>query len=469
MLIFKKVTFDSLDEIVPYLEKDKNRFCEFTPGNIYMWRNGLSTEYAIVEKTLIIKKEYEKGRFAFLYPLGENPIKALEEIDRYALVNKIKLAFYALGEAEVKGLRERYPHHLAVSKEAWSDYLYNLSDLRDFPGKRYESKRHNANKFRKLNSTVVFKKATKEDEPRLLEFLNRYLEENKGRDISMEEITLSKEMIAHFCCLKAQMGYYEIDGEIIGFSMGERKDDTIYQHIEKALRRYDGIYQALTSDYLKMFGEDALYVNREEDDGNEGLREAKSQLHPVAMLTKSFFSVTNQIDLLIEIGRIEGDRLSLCKMEEEDKKSYFRLATDPKINAFWGYDYRKDLGPDETVTPDFFFRDIRKDYERKACLALMIKSNEDGRLLGEAEIYDFRDDDSGEIGIRLKEEEQGKGYAKETMALLMKWGIEEVGLESLRYECHLANKASLGLAAHMGFKPAHEDETKQFLTYTPEG
>lgn len=469
MITFKKVDFASLDEIASHLENNVNRFCELTPGNIYMWRNDLSTEFAIHEETLIVKKEYEKGRYAFLFPLGKNVLKALEEIDHYAFVNKIPLAFYAVGEEEEKVLESRYPHRQIKQNTDWSDYLYNLSDLRDLPGKRYESKRHNANKFHKLNPTATFKRATKEDEPRLNEFFARYLEENKGRDISLEEINLSKEMVARFCCLRAQMGYYEKDGKIIGFSMGERQGDTIYQHIEKALRQYDGIYQALTSDFLKMFGGDALYVNREEDDGNLGLREAKTQLHPVKMLEKRYFEVTNQIDLLKDIPDVIGERLSLRKMKEEDKESYFRLATGPKVNVFWGYDYHKDLGPNEEATPDFFFRDVQKDYETKNCLAFMIKSNEDGRLLGEAEIYDFRDDNSGEIGIRLKEEEQGKGYAKETMALIMKWGVEEAGLSSLRYECHLSNKASLGLAAHMGFKPTREDEVKQYLTYREEG
>ena len=452
MMEFKKLAYESLQEIVPYLHYAKGRYCDLTPGNIFMWRNEYPSEYAIVADTLLIKKDYAPNESAFLFPLGENIEAALTEAEAYCLKTQKKLAFYALSEDQANFLAARYPHHEIQQNPAWSDYLYNLSDLRDFPGKRYESKRHNANRFKRMHPTAIFKIGTKEDEPRLEAFLDAYVAENAGRDISLEEISLTKEMIHHFCCIKAQMGYYELDGKIIGFGMGERQGDTIYQHIEKALREYDGIYQALTSDYLKTFGGDALYVNREEDDGNEGLRSAKEQLHPIELLTKRFFEVSNPIDLVKAPTLFSSKRLLFAPMAESDKTAYFDLVSDPEINKYWGYDFHQDLQPGEEVNPDFFYRDILHDYQAKGCWTYMVKSKSDERLLGALELYDFQNDGSAEIGLRLFKEAQGQGYGKESLHAILDYAFNVLGLTEIRVESFPENQASIKMIEAVGFQ-----------------
>jgi RimJ/RimL family protein N-acetyltransferase len=456
MVPFQKLSYESLTDITPFLPEKGQRFCDLTPGNIFMWRNEYPSEYAIVDKTLLIKKDYAPNESAFLFPLGDNIEAALETAEAYCLATQKKLAFYALSKEQAELLSARYPHHQVLQDPAWSDYLYNLSDLRDFPGKRYESKRHNANRFKRMHPTALFKIGTKEDEPRLETFLDTYVAENEGRDISLEEIALTKEMIHHFCCIKAQMGYYELDGKIIGFGMGERQGDTIYQHIEKALREYDGIYQALTSEYLKTFGGDALYVNREEDDGNEGLRSAKEQLHPLELLEKRFFEVLNPIDLLKAPSLFSSERLLFVPMEETDKARYFDLVSDPEINRYWGYDFHQDLKPGEEVNPDFFYRDILAGYREKSCWTYMVKSKTDERLLGALEIYDFQNDGSAEIGLRLFKEAQGQGYGKESLHALIAYAFNNLGFHELRVESFPENAPSIAMIEAVGFQKTSE-------------
>ena len=55
---------------------------------------------------------------------------------------------------------------------------------------------------------------------------------------------------------------------------------------EKALEDYAGSYQALNQLFLQNQGSDYAWVNREEDMGNPGLREAKLSYHPVRLLKK---------------------------------------------------------------------------------------------------------------------------------------------------------------------------------------
>ena len=82
-------------------------------------------------------------------------------------------------------------------------------------------------------------------------------------------------------------GVLKVDGKIIGMSIAETLGDTLFIHIEKCLREYEGSYPMLVrcfaGEYVK---ENIKFINREEDDGDVGLRTSKQSYHPVALLKK---------------------------------------------------------------------------------------------------------------------------------------------------------------------------------------
>jgi RimJ/RimL family protein N-acetyltransferase len=460
MLTFYELGPDNLCALPLYLEKSPSHFCDLTLGNIYMWRKELNTYFAVRNDTLIVRKELQKGVFAYLFPLGEDIEGALEEMEDYAFAHHERLAFYALNEEEAVFLSKRYPHHQSLSLRNWSDYLYNLADLRDFPGKRYEGKRHNANRFHRDNPEVVLKEATPEDLPRLNAFLDLYLMENKDSDISGEEVALTREMLAHPTCIKALLAYYEKNGEVIAFSLGEKKGDCLYNHIEKALRNYEGIYQAITSDFLKKYGEGLAYSNREEDDGNEGLRGAKLQLKPVELLQKFYFEVTNPIDLVKAFPPLEGERLLAHLVQKEELTAYTGLALDAGNNRYWGYDYRSDLGEGEVADEAYFQKSLASDLAAKKFVSFSLL-NKEGVFLGEVVLYHFTSLQGAEIGIRLKKEAQGKGYAQEALRLFLDYAKNVLGLSYLEYESYKANLPSLALTEKVGFTLLYEDKERR--------
>jgi len=461
MIEFAELRKDDLALLRPCLAVSPNRFCDYTLGNLYMWRHDLWTGFCLFKGTLLIEKEYEAGKFCFLCPVGEGFLTAVEALEEFCLAKKLPLRFFAVCESGEKMLVSRYPHAQVMTNRSWADYLYNLADLRDFPGKRYQSKRHNAERFYDEHPQAVFREATTTDVPRLETFLREYVAENQGRDISLTEMALSHEMLLDPPSIDSRVGYLEENGRVIGLSLGERRGDTIFQHIEKALREYPGIYQALTSSYLKAFGEGAAFVNREEDDGNPGLREAKLQLHPVALLRKSFFEVTNQFDLYHGVPSLQGPRILLSRMEEADQMAYFRLATDGKRNRYWGYDYQASVPEGAPVSPSYFYHDVLQDYENRSCLSLLIHDLS-GQFLGEAVLYHFTSLNSAEIGIRLVKEAEGHGYAIEALGLLIDFA-KNLGLRSLSFECFSRNERSLRLAARLGFRKTSEGDGKLYF------
>ena len=82
-------------------------------------------------------------------------------------------------------------------------------------------------------------------------------------------------------------GLLRVNGNVIGFSFAERIGDTMFVHIEKADIRYDGAYQMLVSSFASHFSHpDVLFINREDDTGNEGLRKSKLSYQPIKLLPK---------------------------------------------------------------------------------------------------------------------------------------------------------------------------------------
>ncbi len=71
--------------------------------------------------------------------------------------------------------------------------------------------------------------------------------------------------------------------------MGEITGDTLIVHIEKGDIDYRGVYQALCSNYCSMEKRrhpELIYVNREDDSGNENLRKSKISYYPCGMVKK---------------------------------------------------------------------------------------------------------------------------------------------------------------------------------------
>ncbi|MHA1324357.1 MAG: DUF2156 domain-containing protein, partial [Candidatus Helarchaeota archaeon] len=91
--------------------------------------------------------------------------------------------------------------------------------------------------------------------------------------------------------LKFRGGLILVDGQCVAYTFGEKlNQNTVVIHIEKALKEYPGAYQAINHHFAKDCCEDVLYINREQDLGNMGLRKAKQSYYPHHMVQKSIIT-----------------------------------------------------------------------------------------------------------------------------------------------------------------------------------
>ena len=123
----------------------------------------------------------------------------------------------------------------------------------------------------------------------------------------LQESCSVKSALENFEPLGLKGGLLRAEGRIVAFSVGEKlNSDTFLVHIEKAFADITGAYPAISQMFLQHNMKVAyvpgmeptteeigfVYVNREDDAGDESLRNAKLQYHPVHLIEKYIATIS---------------------------------------------------------------------------------------------------------------------------------------------------------------------------------
>jgi len=295
MLEFSRITLQNVAELRPYLESQPFRTCDYTPGAVFQWRAYFRSAYAIVSGMLVMLATYPGEGSCFVFPVGNGDMDAaLDAIETHAKESGMALRYCAVPEEGLAVLQARYGERAIVSTQRdWADYLYNACDLIKFPGKKYHTQRNHLNRFYRDNPGAQFVPVTEETLPLAVTFLEEY-EQHVPLDkvIEAEEMKRSKEMLANSLTLGQKAGYIDVAGTIVALSVGEVVGDTLYCHVEKARVDYAGSYQAIVSCFARYAVEpDTLYINREDDSGEERLRYSKMSYRPTRLIEKYWVTI----------------------------------------------------------------------------------------------------------------------------------------------------------------------------------
>ena len=157
MLKFTKLEKENIFEIKDYLIQYGGAFCDLSVGVKYMWRDDFKIDYAICNNTLIMKETSPDYENAFYYPLGQDVLGALEQIEEYTRQNFIPLKFCCIDNATATYFAERYHSVRIENDRAWSDYIYDAEKFKTYSGKKFSGQRNHVNKFTKLYPNYKFK------------------------------------------------------------------------------------------------------------------------------------------------------------------------------------------------------------------------------------------------------------------------------------------------------------------------
>lgn len=153
------------------------------------------------------------------------------------------------------------------------------------------------------------------------------------------------------------------------------------------------------------------------------------------------------------------ERLVLRALKPSDEQTIFRLRTEPQV-----IQHIARLPYTDTLQATNFITFINKASANNESIFWAITQKESGAMIGTACIWNInKANERAEIGYDLLPEHQGKGWMSEAIAIVIKYGFNDMKLHSLEANINPANNASIKLAERAGFiKEAHFKENVLF-------
>lgn len=285
----RRPELEDRERINYYLSYGNTRSCEMTFANTYLWSRHYDTGFTIVEDMLVFGNM--TGNVSFTVPVGPGELKkALDVLMAYCEEKDVPFQLHNVTKEDFDRLEEMYPGMFDIAYERdYADYVYETEKLAKLSGKKYHSKKNHINKFKALYPNWSYEPITKDNIEECFQMGLRWRELNGCEEDEEKhaEICVTLNFLRLFEELKMRGGALRVDGKIVAFTIGEPVGkDTLVVHIEKAFAEVQGAYTMINQQFAEHEGEDFTYLNREEDMGEEGLRQAKMSYKPVFLIEK---------------------------------------------------------------------------------------------------------------------------------------------------------------------------------------
>ena len=268
------------------------RNCNYTFANLVGWKFLFGTEVCVLEKAVVLRYTFD-GRRAYMVCTSE--ALSLELIEALFDDSNGDLTLIGLEDSQVAQL-STLNSKLSTNVESVRnqyDYIYRRTDLATLHGRHLDAKRNHIHRFRAEHPDFEYRPLTPEyfDECRRLTEI--WQEEKAASDTINAEHRVMETIFSNWDALGMIGGSIFVDGRMVAFTYGSAvTTDTFDICVEKADRHVEGAFAIINQQFAKHLPEQYVYLNREEDMGIPGLRQAKLSYHPEILLTYNVVHIT---------------------------------------------------------------------------------------------------------------------------------------------------------------------------------
>ncbi len=293
---FKKTELEDREIITSYFGKAPSRSCERTYANVYLWSRHYPVTWAIIEDALVFKSQ-DETHLSWAYPAGEADAvkRALSVMEAYSEEQGYEFSMYSVTPEMFAQLETFFPGKFQIEYDRdEADYVYEREKLETLSGKKLHGKRNHINKFKSVHENWDYETLTEDNVEECFQMALKWRNLNGCEDDEEKnaEMCVSLNSLRLFRELNLVGGVLRVEGEIVAFTMGEKLcEDTFVVHIEKAYADVDGAYPMINQQFVQHECRDYQYVNREEDTGADGLRQAKMSYRPAFLEEKGYVTL----------------------------------------------------------------------------------------------------------------------------------------------------------------------------------
>lgn len=285
---FSQVTLANKKIILPLLLANDVFFCDFSFANLFMWGDIFKTRWLFQEDRLWIYNGYDD---LMLMPVG----KALTLPDLVAVSDMLhregKSGNFVLVDQDFVKDNTGLAHFFNVEIDLDNgDYIYSSRKLVDLPGNKLHKKRNLINQFLALYPDYVCQPLQPSDLDACLELSEKWCRQRTCQELDFDhETSALKRALRNFSELELQGLKISHGGELIAFSIFSQLSSNMADvHFEKFDPEIKGIGQVINWETAKSLTAKYKYINREQDLGLEGLRQAKKSYSPEYVVSAYF-------------------------------------------------------------------------------------------------------------------------------------------------------------------------------------
>jgi len=272
---FSELTIALRPELHPLFQQVPDGVSEFTFANLYLFRHVHHYQIARLSETLCVVSGHDSGKTFFILPFGFPAPDRVQELFRaygsMKCVPESQIEFLTGQGFDVVEDRDNF------------DYLYFRKDLAELAGRKYHKKRNLLKAF--VNNY------TYEGHPLLPSHRDDALAILDGWKAGCEDAgdyAAAREALELMETLQLCGCIYYVEGQPVAYALGEgvALGTTYVIHFEKAVGGYKGIWQFVNQAFAAILPKKYTYINREQDLGDEGLRQSKLTYFPTGFVKK---------------------------------------------------------------------------------------------------------------------------------------------------------------------------------------
>lgn len=283
---FTPISLDGSGKYHELLAQCPSRASDYSFANVWGWATHYGLEWKFTEHLCWIRQTSPVP--CYWAPVGDwSKVERWQDLPEMASGAHIIRVPDNLAQLWQEKLGERV---LVEEARGQWDYLYLGEELCSLSGNRFHKKKNLLKQFQKnydyeyntLSSGCV------------AEVLAMQEEWCRWRDCEASEALIAEDkaitrVLTHWNDMPGLSGgIIRVDGNPMAYTIGEAlSQDTLVIHFEKAANAYKGAYQAINWLYANDVGKEYTYINREQDLGDEGLRQAKMSYNPADFVRKS--------------------------------------------------------------------------------------------------------------------------------------------------------------------------------------
>lgn len=294
-----------LKPISPFVQKEFAAYESLRPIymseghflNQFLWENYYHTRFATDELALYLVIQTHEGGHGFFAPLCREEdlpevFKRMEHLSLEIFHEPMRLFLADNRMVEILTEAGSLENYTVTPDRDCFDYIYDAEKLRTLSGKAMHKKKNQLNGFlREYEGRFAYQTLGIDNIGEIKDFHQKWLDERRIYDkyncIDDEEEGIYR-LFGNCRSIRCRMGGVRIDGELKAYTIGSYASDIrmAIVHVEKADVNFRGLYNYINQQFILHEFPDALFVNREDDLGQENLRQAKLAYRPVRLEEK---------------------------------------------------------------------------------------------------------------------------------------------------------------------------------------